>query len=615
MADDWRTPDTTALFDAIGSLEGLDETERFFRDLCTLTELHDLSQRWAVARLLDSGLHYAEISKRTGASTATITRIASWLHHGEGGYRAVLDKSTDRPAIRHHREAADEPDPGHLRVPTRPASRSAGRRRTRRSPRATASRSSQIVRFDQNTSPAPPELRRASCSPSASSTSRSPSTRRRTTAAHRGRGRAVRRRARGAARRRGRGRDPRPRREGLPAAGRRGRRADADVRDVSRCSPSSAARRVVRGPAPRRGGGLGAGPRGMRAAARKADLVWLCSPNNPTGAGRAHGAIAGLLGGLARGRGRRRPRPAPSSCSTRRMSSSGPSRSSASGRAIPRLVVDPDDEQGLRLAGLRVGFAIARRDAHRSDEPVSAAGLGLGRVGRRRHRSPAGRHDAVEANLRRVATERDRFAGGLRGAAGRSASRSRTSCWWTSDRPRSRRRWPRACSARHHASHLPRRPPARGSPPPHGPDTRAGRSVHRGRHGHRRLSCAGRPAASRTNRAGAGRSRAGACRSARPATPRRSASGRRRIGHPLAVDRHAAARDHPPRFAPRREHAGFGQEHGGPVRHGRGPEGEPARRFEQRVEGLRVGHSGRREHRLGIARSPARRPPLRGCVP
>jgi TrpR-related protein YerC/YecD len=93
MADDWKTPDAEALFEAIGSLEGLEETERFFRDLCTLTELRDLSQRWAVARLLDGGLHYAEISKRTGASTATITRIASWLNHGEGGYRAVLDKA------------------------------------------------------------------------------------------------------------------------------------------------------------------------------------------------------------------------------------------------------------------------------------------------------------------------------------------------------------------------------------------------------------------------------------------------------------------------------------------------------------------------------------------
>jgi TrpR-related protein YerC/YecD len=94
MAEDWKTPDAEALFEAIGSLEGLDETERFFRDLCTLTELRDLSQRWAVARLLDQGLHYAEISTLTGASTATITRIASWLNHGEGGYRAVLDKRT-----------------------------------------------------------------------------------------------------------------------------------------------------------------------------------------------------------------------------------------------------------------------------------------------------------------------------------------------------------------------------------------------------------------------------------------------------------------------------------------------------------------------------------------
>jgi TrpR-related protein YerC/YecD len=52
-----------------------------------------MSQRWAVVRLLDQGKHYAEISRETGASTATITRIASWLHHGEGGYRAALDKT------------------------------------------------------------------------------------------------------------------------------------------------------------------------------------------------------------------------------------------------------------------------------------------------------------------------------------------------------------------------------------------------------------------------------------------------------------------------------------------------------------------------------------------
>jgi len=93
MAQDWRTPDAQALFDAILALDTRDEAERFLRDLCTLNELHDMAQRWAVVRLLDAGKHYAEISRETGASTATITRIASWLNHGEGGYREILDRT------------------------------------------------------------------------------------------------------------------------------------------------------------------------------------------------------------------------------------------------------------------------------------------------------------------------------------------------------------------------------------------------------------------------------------------------------------------------------------------------------------------------------------------
>lgn len=92
MVDDWRTADADALFEAILRLETVEEAERFFRDLCTLSELRDMAQRWAVVRLLEQGLHYAEISRTTGASTATITRIASWLHHGEGGYRMALDR-------------------------------------------------------------------------------------------------------------------------------------------------------------------------------------------------------------------------------------------------------------------------------------------------------------------------------------------------------------------------------------------------------------------------------------------------------------------------------------------------------------------------------------------
>ncbi|HET9757843.1 MAG TPA: YerC/YecD family TrpR-related protein [Candidatus Limnocylindrales bacterium] len=92
MADDWRTANVEALLEAIVRLDDTAEAAAFFRDLCTLGELHDMGQRWAVVRMLDQGLHYADISRLTGASTATITRIASWLKHGEGGYRAMLAK-------------------------------------------------------------------------------------------------------------------------------------------------------------------------------------------------------------------------------------------------------------------------------------------------------------------------------------------------------------------------------------------------------------------------------------------------------------------------------------------------------------------------------------------
>jgi TrpR-related protein YerC/YecD len=80
------------LFQAIVSLQTRAETEHFLRDLCTLSELEAMAQRWAVARQLDRGLPYVEISARTGASTTTVTRVAHWLRHGEGGYRLALDR-------------------------------------------------------------------------------------------------------------------------------------------------------------------------------------------------------------------------------------------------------------------------------------------------------------------------------------------------------------------------------------------------------------------------------------------------------------------------------------------------------------------------------------------
>lgn len=95
MTDDWRTKDTRDLFEAVITLESVDEAADFFRDLCTRRELEDMSHRWAVARLLDEGLPYREISDRTGASTATITRINQWLQHGTGGYRKMLERTAE----------------------------------------------------------------------------------------------------------------------------------------------------------------------------------------------------------------------------------------------------------------------------------------------------------------------------------------------------------------------------------------------------------------------------------------------------------------------------------------------------------------------------------------
>ncbi|MGC1237221.1 MAG: YerC/YecD family TrpR-related protein [Acidimicrobiales bacterium] len=90
------SPETASRFDelveAMASLRDPIVVAAFLRDLCTSTELDAMGQRLQVARLVDQGMSYQEISRRTGASTATVTRVAQWLHHGEGGYSAVLKK-------------------------------------------------------------------------------------------------------------------------------------------------------------------------------------------------------------------------------------------------------------------------------------------------------------------------------------------------------------------------------------------------------------------------------------------------------------------------------------------------------------------------------------------
>ena len=80
------------LFRAILTLENEQECEDFFSDLCTAREIQEMAQRLEVARLLAKGLVYADISKETGASTTTISRVNRSINYGAGGYSAVIEK-------------------------------------------------------------------------------------------------------------------------------------------------------------------------------------------------------------------------------------------------------------------------------------------------------------------------------------------------------------------------------------------------------------------------------------------------------------------------------------------------------------------------------------------
>jgi TrpR-related protein YerC/YecD len=67
----WASEEIRDLLKTVLRLETQEEAERFFRDLCTLSELEAMAHRWQVAKLVDQGLPYHEVSKRTGASTTT----------------------------------------------------------------------------------------------------------------------------------------------------------------------------------------------------------------------------------------------------------------------------------------------------------------------------------------------------------------------------------------------------------------------------------------------------------------------------------------------------------------------------------------------------------------
>jgi TrpR-related protein YerC/YecD len=94
------TDATRDLAAAVASVRDADEALRFLRDLCTVNELRELAARWEVARMLDEGASYHDISERTGASSATISRVNQWLRYGRDGYRLVLDRRARRRVSR-----------------------------------------------------------------------------------------------------------------------------------------------------------------------------------------------------------------------------------------------------------------------------------------------------------------------------------------------------------------------------------------------------------------------------------------------------------------------------------------------------------------------------------
>lgn len=91
-----KTESVDSLFDAILCLENREECYSFFEDLCTVNELLSLSQRFEVAAMLKSHKTYLEIAEKTGASTATISRVNRSLNYGNDGYEMVFSRMEEK---------------------------------------------------------------------------------------------------------------------------------------------------------------------------------------------------------------------------------------------------------------------------------------------------------------------------------------------------------------------------------------------------------------------------------------------------------------------------------------------------------------------------------------
>lgn len=92
MSKNLHTESVDLLFDAVLSLKTKEECYSFFEDVCTVNEIISLSQRIAVAKMLREGYTYLEISEKTGASTATVSRVNRSLIYGSDGYEIVFNR-------------------------------------------------------------------------------------------------------------------------------------------------------------------------------------------------------------------------------------------------------------------------------------------------------------------------------------------------------------------------------------------------------------------------------------------------------------------------------------------------------------------------------------------
>ena len=88
----WHNKSTDELCEALLSLETKEECYAFLEDICTIKEALDISQRLSVAKMLKKGVSYTNITKETGASAATISRVSKCCEYGTGGYDIVIKR-------------------------------------------------------------------------------------------------------------------------------------------------------------------------------------------------------------------------------------------------------------------------------------------------------------------------------------------------------------------------------------------------------------------------------------------------------------------------------------------------------------------------------------------